>query len=310
MDTLGLDLSDLVTFVDNIQAADIVVPFDANSNFGDKTLLSLSLGTGSFPPAISCYPGSELSQSQIDTINSLEASAFGLDSISSSNTGDTNCTSRPLYGILNILNLRQPFVEDDSRPTLPRQAIVLEKAVQSRVTVHAGEVLVGLLAGSPNGTLSSQFSSPNDFGIFNHLSSILFSYLSLMSVDTAKALANFVVANTGSPPDGSLLAAINSIPILEVSVWGGIKDSDINFAMSSISSSGSLFFGSANGNVFRNITTNLEVDWSKSSTDLQFAREPGKTNSKFEAIWKSAATASDEDAIFTSLDQAGFVVEK
>ncbi|KIP12410.1 hypothetical protein PHLGIDRAFT_97694, partial [Phlebiopsis gigantea 11061_1 CR5-6] len=101
---LSQDLKDLSRFLTYIEGSPILLPFDATSAPGQHNISALltSDSTIPFPPPLSCYPG--LSQTQTQTLQELETSAFGLQPASTPSAFATSCYSdRPVYGVLDIL---------------------------------------------------------------------------------------------------------------------------------------------------------------------------------------------------------------
>lgn len=89
---LGLAASDLVLFKAAVAAAPVIVPWDATSDLGGEDVFSLparQTANSSFPPAVGCLPG--LTSRQVAAINSVEVTAFGLESVSSSAALDAVC---------------------------------------------------------------------------------------------------------------------------------------------------------------------------------------------------------------------------
>ena len=234
------------------------------------------------------------SAGQAAAINSVEVTAFGLEAVSSSAVLDTVCLvsslhpssraetdsqlqDRPLYGVLNFLNLRLPFADSDTRPT-PRQGIVLVKDNKARMTLHAGELLVGSLAG-PFATPSTP-SLPDRFGTFERLDHVLLDFLRLLSPELAQELVAFVLGQPPIPvpplPSSALYQASNglaSLPIIEVALWGGLRYTNIDHVVSGLAVPGddsTLFFGSAAGSEFRawalqgpaNTASRSAIQWS------------------------------------------------
>ncbi|KAL1737947.1 hypothetical protein HDZ31DRAFT_78751, partial [Schizophyllum fasciatum] len=106
---LQLAADDLPTFVSLFLSADILLPFDAESDV--ITQLNNTETSTPFPPPLSCYPN--LQEDSVRRVTSFESSAFVLPAVSSESSFDTTgCyPSRPVYGVLDVLRLRLPFVD-------------------------------------------------------------------------------------------------------------------------------------------------------------------------------------------------------
>ncbi|GAA5866691.1 hypothetical protein JCM8547_002726 [Rhodosporidiobolus lusitaniae] len=312
-DTLSLSSSQLDAFRSVVQAAEVVIPFDASATFGGEgeggtSVVNLAVRAkeagGTFPPAVGCWSG--LSGEQVERVNEVDGGVFGLESVSAGQTGNASCVNRPLYGTLNLLSLRLPFPSSDSRTSLPLQSLVLlspssstSSSLSSRLTLHAGETL---LAGASASSLDPS-SSPSanttieEYGLFSEgvsgMDHVLLSYLSLMpSVEVAQALVAHVLSGSSSSPPNStstLYTASNKladIPVLEVQFWGGLRYEDADFARSGLTtspSSSELFFGSTAGGTFRSwaLSTNTSssssklarIDWAPSAESATVATD-------------------------------------
>lgn len=233
---LDLPLTSLPPFLSAIQRAPIVIPLDWNK------VANLSNGV-SFPPAAACTDSLTLSQTQ--SVNALETNAFGLAPLRSSTQ---NCSvDRPTYGILNLLYLRLPYADSDTRRNLPKQGIVLAESVKSRCSFHAGELLdIYGAATSP-----SSPSLPDRFGTSDNLQHVVLAYLALLDRSLAKLLVEFVLQSGSTPLESTstlytMSKQLALLPVMSVQVWGGVRRTDVVGAISSIASNdgSSLFYGS------------------------------------------------------------------
>lgn len=225
-----------------------------------------------------------------------------------------------MYGILDILGLRLPFLDSDPRPYLSKQAIVLNEDTKSRVSVHAGELLVGASSGPPTSPSSS--SLPDHFGTFTHIETVILDYLNLIPASLAKELVAFVLSQPTSPPLPSSALYQNSnqllsLPLFEMQIWGGVRYTDIDHSVSSLASSNStqLFFGSSHGNQFRQwaieggatVQTGQVggIDWSLNSLEVDIVVDKTLRNQTFLRIWNETllggAVGITQEQVWSSL---------
>lgn len=292
---LQQDASQFSQFVSLIKSAPILLPFDATSSPGGQDVSSLLTNSTSdpFPPPLACYPG--LSTDQTDLLNSVETSVFGLGSASSPTTFDSSCYSnRPIYGVLDILQLRLPF--PDSTSNVSRQAAVLHGDVSPRAVVYSD----GLLSALPDGEVTTPSSSsldPREFGTINHLNHVLLDFFtSIPDISIARALATWVLQDSPTPPssDTKLGQGLDSIPVLEVAVFGSVVPSDISYVASSLATpSGDLFFGTDASLALRDwaiVGTGTSVAWTDSALASEIVDDNTFSNDNFNAVWTPAFT--------------------
>lgn len=244
--TLSLDLSQLPTFIDAIRNAPILLPFDATY----PSLIALAQRSNtSFPPPLSCYP---LTEGTSSLVRSYEASVFGLAPPSTIGFASDICVSsrnRPVYGLVNLLRLRQPFLS--SRSSVPRQATVINEDSKVRVVVHSGELFSALPTSSSSSLSVSD--DPRMHGTTLHLNHVLLDYLrAFPSPDLARELIAFVLVSSQSrlflppPPTAAagfplLATALNrttvgaeAIPQLGAVLLGKISVSNLNYTISAL----------------------------------------------------------------------------
>lgn len=207
---------------------------------------------------------------------------------------DTSCFgNRPIYGILDILQLRLPFV--DSRTGVAMQAAVLAHDVAPRAVVYSGEIL-SALPGTPKtqNTTQSQVD-PREYGTLNYLSHVMLNFLSsIPDVNAAISLVNFILESPTAPPINttSLYQSLSSLPSLEVAVFGTINPSDVQYAVSSFSTpNGSLFFGSDQALALRDWAINAAgnmVVWTQFAGSPEVVRDSSLTNTVFSSVWTPA----------------------
>ncbi|KAK0506186.1 hypothetical protein EDD18DRAFT_1373542, partial [Armillaria luteobubalina] len=285
---------DLSVFLSIIGSSPLLIPFDATSEA--VAALMTNSSTEPFPPPLGCY--ANLSSSELEQINDIEVSVFGLSEVAEVSVFNTSCyPNRPLYGILNVLRLRLPFA--NTTTGVAQQAAVLNRDVGPRVVIRSGQVLSSLPGSSVQPSKGTQ--NPRQYGTLNHLEHVMLNYLASLDTDVAIALATFVLLNRVVPPDNEskLAASLASIPALEISVFGSIFPADIDHSMSSFSkTSGSLFFGSDEGSALRNWTitgTGSEVVWAENATSALVAYDSSLTDETFNEVWSTAAAVLESN---------------
>lgn len=315
--TLSLKSADLPTFKARLSVAPILLPFDATSssirNLFDNSVSSL------FPPPLACYPG--LSTQQRDQVNSLESSAFQLPVSPPTANFTTECYSdHPIYGVLNVLRLRLPFL--DSRTGLPRQAAVLRTDSNSRVVMYAGERLSGVFpsATAVANSLTSSQTDPRQFGTLGFSNHVVLRYLTSMPVATAISLVEFVLESGNRapiPPDDTslLMDALATIPVLEVAVFGSIRPSDVSGTVSAFTtSSDSMFYGSEAGAAFRSWSIDTyggRVVWAENATAPRVVRDNSFGDEVLQASWQATSASINQnssgilDRLVASLESTG-----
>lgn len=138
--TLSQKPEDLSTFMSIASGAPILLPFDASTTGTANSTITLvsNSTTAPFPPPLACYP--QIDNNALQQINAIESGVFGLSAAQPSQTFDTNCfPDRPIYGVLDLLQLRLPFA--DSRSQVAKQAMELNRDTLPRVVVRNGEIL-------------------------------------------------------------------------------------------------------------------------------------------------------------------------
>ncbi|KAK0198356.1 hypothetical protein F5146DRAFT_1100074 [Armillaria mellea] len=279
---------DLSVFLSIISSSPLLIPFDATSQ--SVAALMTNSSTEPFPPPLGCYPN--LSSSELEQINDIEVTVFGLSAAAGVSEFNTSCyPNRPLYGILNVLRLRLPFA--NTTAGVAQQAAVLNRDVGPRVVIRSGQLLSSLPESSVQPSKGTQ--NPRQYGTLNHLEHVMLNYLASLDTDVAIALATFVLLNRVVPPDNEskLVASLASIPALEIAVFGSIFPADIDHSMSSFSkTSGSLFFGSEEGSALRDWTitgTGSKVVWAENATSALVAYDSSLTDETFNEVWTAAA---------------------
>ncbi|KAG6842575.1 hypothetical protein C0991_000101 [Blastosporella zonata] len=297
---LQQDLDDLPHFMAAFSVSPILLPFDATLTQQPMSINSLltSSSTAPFPPPLACYPG--LKSSQLQQINAIEGPVFGLSSAPSASSFDPSCyPDRPIYGVLDVLRLRQPFF--DTRSGIARQAAVLQRGVNPRVIIRNGAILSSLPGPSNVSTISVQQADPRQYGTLGQFNHVVLQYLSsIAQLEVATALVAYVLASASvqaiPPPSTSVLfTSLATIPILEVAVFGTVSPPDISTAASAFTTaSGSLFFGSNQGTALRNwaITgCGSTTIWAESPLSPQVVRDNSFQDQIFNATWTAVSTA-------------------
>lgn len=301
---LQLHEDDVDRFVSAFSAAPVILPFDTSSNQVAAFLANTTSNQGiSLPAPIACLPG--VSQQGRINLDFIEQNVFGLSSLGASpSTLDSSCfPDRPLYGVLDLLRLRQPFSDSRNSMRIPTAQLISEAA--PRVILHSGEQLVGLTGANDNGIATqSNFTvlngDPREYGTLQHLNHVALSWLqSFPTLTLATQAAQFVLNandNTLPPTTGNpLYDQTNNLidfPIVEVTVFGTVLPTDTEtFRANFATPNGTLFFGSTNGEAFRQWALRDDGDvilWSESTTAAQVVQEHVSNNTAFETIWAEA----------------------
>ncbi|KAF4605310.1 hypothetical protein EYR40_004094 [Pleurotus pulmonarius] len=299
--------SDLAVFLSVLSTSPILLPFNAVTS-GEGSVISLLPDATSFPPPIACYP--RLTTAQTRNINLLETSVFNLPPVTSPSSFQSSCfPDRPVYGVLDVLRLRLPFL-DSRTGDIARQAVVLKQETSPRVVAYTNEALAAL----PFGDGVSPNTNPLNYGALNNFKHVVFRYLSsIPDVNVAIDFARFVLSRVATPPSNNtspqLLAALSRLPPMEVAVFGAITTDDIDSVLSSFGSpSGSLFFGSDEALAVRQwiIGAGRSVAWTETATSQLIVRDSSFTDSVFNQTWSAAAArlndakVADVVASFTS----------
>ena len=286
---------DLALFKAALSVSPVLLPFNASSP-SIQALYSNS-GSSLFPPPLACFP--DLTSADQQQINTVETGVFGLQPIANTTSQfDASCyQDRPVYGVLDVLRLRLPFL--DSQTGTVKQAVVLTREANSRVVLYQGL----MFSTAPNvvHTPTSSQLDARQYGTLNLFDHVVLQYLkSMPDVNTASALVSFVLnaaTNAPVPPDHSspLFQSLQSIPVLEVAVFGDIGPPDLTSSVASFTtSSDSLFFGSADGADFRNWTINTvggPVVWTENATSPLVVRDNSLGNNAITQTWDAISMA-------------------
>lgn len=286
---------DLPVFKAALSVSPVLLPFNASSP-SIQTLYSNS-SSSLFPPPLACFPNltSEVQQQ----INAVEATVFGLQPIANTASNfDTSCyQDHPVYGVLDVLRLRLPFL--DSQTGTVKQAVTLTRDANPRVVLYNGL----LFSNAPNvtPTITSSQLDARQYGTLSLFDHVVFQYLtSIPDVNTANALVSFVLntaTNASVPPDTSspLFQSLQSIPFLEVAVFGNVGPPDLTSTVASFTtSSDSLFFGSANAADLRNWTINTvgsQVVWTENATSPLVVHDSSLSNTAISQTWDAISIA-------------------
>lgn len=301
---LQLPADTLSKFVSALGAAPVLLSFDGASGAITDFLSSITPNDGSsFPAPLACYPG--LSEQARTNVGTIEQHAFDLAPLGALPSAlESACfPDRPVYGVLDVLRLRRPF--GDARESMRVPTAQLVSQAGARTILHAGEQLVGLTGFRDSGLASqTNFTNadadPRNYGTLQHMNHVAISFLQAFpTTDLAKHAAQFIINaddTTLPPTSGNGLldgATLDSIPTIEVAVFGSILPIDIGtFRADLATPNGTLFFGSKSGDVFRKWALRDAEDvvfWSNSSTSPQAVREAIGNETDFETVWKQAA---------------------
>lgn len=302
---LGQSVDDLSTFLAALSASPMLLPFDPMfSRQGHSladTLTNSSLNP--FPPPLACYPGLLLSETT--RISQIEGPVFGLAAINSWDKFDPACyADRPVYGALNVLRLRLPY--DNALTNAPRQAVVLNHDVSSRVVIWVGEYLSRPSNESTDTGISLTAPDPWSYGTLSYSSHVVLQYLkAIPSVDLAIALVRFILSAATStilpPAESSLLfQGLESIPMLEIAVFGSINPTNTRAVVSAFGDpSGNLFFGSTQASRLRDWTINAAkspILWAENTTSPEIVRDQVLDDADFNRVWDAAVLANQNPA--------------
>lgn len=221
---------------------------------------------------------------------------FGLSPLSPASQFDSSCyPDRPVYGILDVLRLRLPFI--DSRTRVAKQGVSLIRDVGPRAVIRSGEILSALPASSNVMNLSVSDTDPRQYGTLNHLNHVVLNYLQAMNVTVATSVVTYILGSSVVPPTNTSIpeSYLSEIPALEVAVFGSILPADVSSTISSYTSpSGALFFGSNQGEAFRVWSLSdisHPVQWADSAVAPLIVDDTSITDSFFSSVWATAAKA-------------------
>lgn len=276
-----------------------MIPFDATDSIAGRRIVDLmpnATNSWSFPPPLACYAG--LDASTVTQVNQIEQQIFGLPAASTQSSFDTSCfDTRPIYGRLDLLQLRLPFY--DSTKNASRQGVALKRSVNSRAVLYSGEYLSPVPNPSPSPSSSSnspQFNpNPLQYGTTNHLNHVILQYLkSIPDINIAITFVQFVLSSVATPPavDSALYNALDKLPTLEVALFGRIAPSDVAFVASSFATpSDGLFFGSdeaLNVRQYAINTTKTSVVWAQEAGSPKVVRDSSFDDQAFNSVWTPA----------------------
>jgi hypothetical protein len=206
---------------------------------------------------------------------------------------------RPLYGVLNILSLRLPFPPSSPHSS---QGVIVSAINKDRMTVHAGETLVAR-SNLLDPTTPSSPILPERYGTLERFDHVVFEYLRLMTPALARAIIAFVLAGDPTPPSSTsdvylLSQGFNTLPMIEVQLWGGLRRSNVDHVVSSLSTtSQSMFFGSSLGTDLRNWAlggnTSIPIRWSLDALQREVVVDLSlSTSTSFGKIWLGVSNTS------------------
>ncbi|GAA5927399.1 HMG-box domain-containing protein [Sporobolomyces koalae] len=222
IDTLGLEEPRLERFRSAIQNSEILVPMCAEA----KQIQSYNVSINDATDMIASFGcRGKLTEEMRMEVEASESQVFGLSASDPSSALDNN--TRPVYGILNILPNTEFSWDLISRPARPQASIVLQDLAYNRISLHAGE----FLPVEPDSPVPlSAPTTLEHFGLYNRLDHVLLEYLQLFNIKTASLLIQGVLAPEGASRSSKLVQEFDgaqSLPVIGVQVWGGIRWSDI-----------------------------------------------------------------------------------
>ncbi|VDC01843.1 unnamed protein product [Peniophora sp. CBMAI 1063] len=284
--TLQQDPKQYATFLSLFESSPVLLPFNANSTL--STLLTNST-SDPFPPPQSCNPS--ISSSDLSQLSSVETIVFGLATPTQQSKFDSSCfPDRPIYGRLDYLRLRMPFLDGAVNATT--QAVTLKPAVRPRVVVSNGPQFATLPLGEAPRTVQTD---RRRYGTLNHMNHILFDFFEAIGdVTVASALVQYILSQSSYPPTSStLLDALDSLPIIEVAVFGSVTPSDVSSVVSSFANpEGGLWFGTDQSLLLRqwaiNGVQNGGVMWTPNATAAKVVHDTSFTDSTFNSVWDPA----------------------
>jgi hypothetical protein len=286
---LRQDPSNLIKFVSLMISSPILLPFDANGTASNTLISSLLTNSSAapFPPPLACYPG--LSQSQFQLITDFETSVFGLSPATVQTNFNVSCyPNRPVYGVLNILRLRLPFPDS---PTRAKQAAILSRDASSRVVVYK-EVLSGL---TNSNTSSIPTTDPRQIGTLHHMNHVVLDFFkAIPNIDVATQLVDYVLSDPVTPPSNDTLLgqSLNTIPTLEVAIFGSVTPPDVVGVVSSFTTpSGDLFFGTNQSLAVRDwgiVAARASVTWTEFANSTEVVDDDSFSDNAFNEVWNPA----------------------
>ncbi|EJD52164.1 hypothetical protein AURDEDRAFT_111612 [Auricularia subglabra TFB-10046 SS5] len=293
---LQLPESSLPQFIAAMQTSPVLLPFDATFSTSSADMVDLFTSDSlSVPPPAGCYP--RANSTDLQSIATFEHQAFGIDATNASNTHwVSSCISaRPVYGVLNPLRWRTPFLNTSSHPG---QALSLNQPAKLRAAFHLGDMLSPFPFDHPRTDLTLDFTDPRDFGTVDYLHHVLLSYLQAMpTVKLAAEAAKFIIdvsaaPNSAPPPLSSpLYSTATQLPVIGAAFLGTLAPSDVAFFYSDFSSpDGSLFFGTDAGMRFRRwALDNVEapIAWADGALAPQFVKDAAQDDT-FDRAWDAA----------------------
>lgn len=134
---LGFTVDNLVAIRRYVQNAPVLFPFDLAGSVGNQSTLdfatSQSSAVSTFPIPYACTPG--LTDEQVQRLGAVEGPIFGLPDLGPQDAAApfnaTRCIGRPVYGLVNLFNLRLPFLNKQ----LPRQAVAVTNTVSDATSL-------------------------------------------------------------------------------------------------------------------------------------------------------------------------------
>ena len=133
------------------------------------------------------------------------------------------------------------------------------------------------------------------YGTLNHMNHVLLGFFEAIDdVAVAKALVQYIMSQSAYPPTSStLLTALESLPVIEVAVFGSVTPGDMSSVLSSFANpEGGLWFGTDQSLALRQWAINGVqsggVLWTANATAAEVVHDTSFTDSTFNSVWDPA----------------------
>ncbi len=136
---------------------------------------------------------------------------------------------------------------------------------------------------------------PRRFGTLHHINHVLLDFFeAIPDIDVATQLVDYVLSSPVTPPSNSTLLgqSLNSVPTLEVAVFGSVTPLDVIGVVSSFTTpSGDLFFGTNQSLAVRDwaiVAARAIVTWTEFANSSEVVDDNSFTDNAFNAVWNPA----------------------
>jgi hypothetical protein len=119
-------------------------------------------------------------------------------------------------------------------------------------------------------------------------------FKSIPNIDVATQFVGYVLSSPVTPPSNDTLLgqSLNTIPTLEVAVFGSVTPPDVIGAVSSFTTpSGGLFFGTNQSLAVRDwaiVAAQASVTWTEFANSPKVVDDDSFTDNAFNAVWNPA----------------------